>query len=83
MFAGGYDMELKKVKAILLMLLGIFAVFMMCMAVTRNVLFGYSAIVLVGVYGVLFSIFWRCPVCGKILGPIWVKHCPACGQKVS
>ena len=27
--------------------------------------------------------FWRCPKCRKNLGPLYVKYCPNCGEKLN
>lgn len=76
-------MELKKVKTICFLILGVFLVFMLTMGVTSNTVFGYAAIGVIALYGVFIMMFWRCPSCGKNLGPLWVKCCPNCGDKIS
>ena len=75
-------MDLKKAKTICIVLLGIFAMFMLIMGITSNSIFGYIAIAVMGIYGLFLSKFWRCPKCDKNLGPLWVKCCPNCGEKI-
>lgn len=75
-------MDLKKAKLFTRVLLGIFAVLMLIMTLTLNPVFGYTAIAVMGVYGVFILKFWRCPKCDKNLGPLWVKCCPNCGEKI-
>ena len=75
-------MDLKKAKIISIVLLGIFAVLMAAMALATDTAFGYAAIAVMGIYGVFQLLFWRCPYCGKNLGPLWVKCCPNCGGKL-
>ena len=75
-------MDLKKVKLISFVMLGIFALLMLGMILTTGLLFGYLALGTMAVYGIFLIIFWRCPKCGKNLGSLWVKHCPNCGEKV-
>ena len=76
-------MKLRKVKAIAKSLLGIFSALMALMLLTYNSVFGYIAIAVMGLYGILFSAFWRCPKCRKNLGPLYVKYCPNCGEKLN
>ena len=76
-------MELKKAKIICFGMLGIFLVLMLIMGVTSNPAFGYAALGVMAIYGVFIMIVWRCPKCGKNLGPLWVKCCPNCGEKIS
>lgn len=76
-------MELKKAKMICFGMLGIFLVLMLIMGVTSNPAFGYTALGVMAIYGVFIMIVWRCPKCGKNLGPLWVKCCPNCGEKIS
>ena len=76
-------MELKKAKMICFGMLGIFLVLMLIMGVTSNPAFGYAALGVKAIYGVFIMIVWRCPKCGKNLGPLWVKCCPNCGEKIS
>lgn len=75
-------MNLKKTKMISKLLLGVFTVFMLVMALTVNPFWGYMAIGMIVVYGFFVLIFWRCPKCGKNLGPLWVKCCPNCGENL-
>lgn len=75
-------MELKKAKMICFVILGIFLVLMLTMGVTSNPAFGYAALGVMAIYGVFVMIVWRCPKCGKNLGPLWVKCCPNCGEKI-
>lgn len=76
-------MKLKKAKMICFGILGIFLVLMLIMGVTSNPVFGYAALGVMAIYGVFIMIVWRCPKCGKNLGPLWVKCCPNCGEKIS
>lgn len=76
-------MDLKRIKNICFLFLGIFAVLMLVMAITQSAIFGYIAIAVVAVYGIFLAVFWRCPNCKKNLGALWVKHCPNCGEKVN
>ena len=76
-------MELKKAKMICFGMLGIFLVLRLIMGVTSNPAFGYAALGVMAIYGVFILIVWRCPKCGKNLGPLWVKCCPNCGEKIS
>ena len=76
-------MEFKKAKMICFGILGIFLVLMLIMGVTSNPAFGYAALGVMAIYGVFIMIVWRCPKCGKNLGPLWVKCCPNCGEKIS
>ena len=76
-------MELKKAKMICFGILGIFLVLMLIMGVTSNPAFGYAALGVMAIYGVFIMIVWRCPKGGKNLGPLWVKCCPNCGEKIS
>lgn len=75
-------MNLKRVKRIGLLLLGIFSILMLIMPVTLHTVFGYLAIAVMGIYGVFLMKFWRCPNCDKGLGALWIKHCPHCGEKI-
>jgi len=74
-------MRLTTVKRIALALLTGFLLLMMTMGFTSNTVFGYIAIAVMGIYGIMLCIFWRCPACGKNLGALWIKHCPHCGEK--
>lgn len=76
-------MELKKAKMTCFGILGIFLILMLIMGVTSNPAFGYAALGVMAIYGVFIMIVWRCPKCGKNLGPLWVKCCPNCGEKIS
>ena len=75
-------MKLRKVKAIAKSLLGIFSALMALMLLTYNAVFGYIAIAVMCLYGILVAAFWRCPKCRKNLGPLYVKYCPNCGEKL-
>lgn len=75
-------MDLKTIKRICIILLSVFGVAMLTMGVTTNTMFGYFAITVMGVYGILLLLFWRCPNCKKNLGPLWVKCCPNCGERI-
>lgn len=75
-------MDLRKVKAICFVILGVFTVLMLSMGIAANPVFGYIAIGVVTIYGVFHHFFWRCPKCGENMGPLWVKCCPNCGEKI-
>ena len=75
--------KLRKVKAIAKSLLGIFSALMALMLLTYNAVFGYIAIAVMCLYGILVAAFWRCPKCRKKLGPLYVKYCPNCGEKLN
>lgn len=76
-------MKLRKVKAIAKSLLGIFSALMALMLLTYKAVFGYIAIAVMCLYGILVAAFWRCPKCRKNLGPLYVKYCPNCGEKLN
>ena len=76
-------MDVKKAKLICFVMLGIFVALMLVMGITSNPIFGYSAIAVVAIYFILHHTFWRCPKCGNNMGPLWVKCCPSCGEKIS
>lgn len=76
-------MKLRKVKTIAKSLLGIFSALMALMLLTYNAVFGYIAIAVMCLYGILVAAFWRCPKCRKNLGPLYVKYCPICGEKLN
>ncbi len=76
-------MDLRKAKKLCFLLLGIFMILMLAMGITSNPVFGYLAIGVMVIYGVFHYFFWRCPRCGKNMGPLWVKCCPECGEKLS
>ncbi len=76
-------MKLRKVKAIAKSLLGIFSALMALMLLTYNAVFGYIAIAVMCLYGILVAAFWRCHKCRKNLGPLYVKYCPNCGEKLN
>lgn len=76
-------MDIKKVKAICFGFLGIFMILMLLMGIVSQPVFGYFAIGVMVIYGVFHYFFWRCPRCGKNMGPLWVKCCPECGEKLS
>ena len=79
----GVFMDLRKAKKIYFLLLGIFVILMLLVGITSNPVFGYLAIGVMAIYGVLHYFFWRCPNCGEYMGPLWVKCCPQCGEKIS
>ncbi len=56
---------------------------MALMLLTYNAVFGYIAIAVMCLYGILVAAFWRCPKCRKNLGPLYVKYCPNCGEKLN
>ena len=76
-------MDLNKIKTICYFLIGIIVILMMAMSYTSNPIFGYLAISIVAVYFIFHRYFWRCPKCGENMGPLWVKCCPQCGEKIS
>ncbi|MBE6913548.1 MAG: hypothetical protein E7472_01240 [Ruminococcaceae bacterium] len=76
-------MNLKTTKIICFIFLGVFLVVMLAMGITMNTMFGYAAIAVMAIYGIFNYGFWRCPSCKKNIGPLWVKHCPNCGKKIS
>jgi len=82
-FVGGIDMNLRTMKRVCFFMIGIFAILMLAMGITKNSILGYMAIAVVIIYGITHCIFWRCPKCEKNIGPLWVKHCPNCGEKIS
>ena len=75
-------MKLKTAKRMSMCLLGLFAMLMLIMVLAGDSAFGYIAIAVMGAYGIFHCMFWRCPVCGKNIGPLWVKCCPTCGEKL-
>ena len=76
-------MKLRKVKAIANSLLGIFSALMALMLLTYNAVFGYIAIAVMCSYGFRVAALWSCPYCRKNLGPLYVKYCPNCGEKLN
>ena len=75
-------MDLKNVKIICRLILAIFLVFMMIMGITSNPVFGYLSIAIMAAYAIFHQLYWRCPNCNKNLGPLWIKCCPNCGEKI-
>ena len=75
-------MNLKMVKRVGSLLLGIATVLLLVMGITKLAMFGYLTIAIVGIYGILLFAGWKCPKCGKNLGPLWIKCCPNCGERV-
>ena len=75
-------MDLKKVKTICILMLAFFMMLMLMMCITINPVWGYVAIGWLGVYGIFITLAWKCPRCKKNLGPLWVKHCSNCGEKI-
>ena len=47
----------------------------------RSVVFLVAA-ALMAVYAVLSMRLWRCPSCGKFLGPLYNRCCPNCGKRL-
>ena len=76
-------MDLRKAIKLSFLLLGIFMILMLAMGITSNLVFGYLAIGVMVIYGVFHYFFWRCPKCGENMGPLWVKCCPECGEKIN
>ena len=75
-------MNLKTAKTILCLILGVFVLLMLALGCTRNTAFGYAAIGMIAAHGVVHQVCWRCPVCRKSIGPLWLKLCPHCGEKL-
>lgn len=75
-------MRLKTVKWLSGILPGLFAASMAAMCITASMVFGYIGIALVVIYGIFHTVLWRCQTCRKNIGPLWVKHCPECGEKL-
>jgi len=75
-------LDLKKVRKISIIIYSIFAVLMLLMIITLKTPFGIAAVGVLIAYALFLSAFWRCPKCGKGLGPLWVKHCSDCGEKI-
>lgn len=77
-------MDLRKAKTICLIIVGIITFLLLTMGMASNPVFVYFAIlVALLIYFIFHHIFWRCPKCGNNLGPLWVKCCPNCGEKIS
>ena len=76
-------MDLKKAKSICFLLLAVFMILMLILGITSNPVFGYVAIGVMGIYGIFHYFYWRCPKCGENMGPLWVKCCSQCGEKIS
>ena len=76
-------MSLKTAKKLCVGFLVIFSILMVVMILTTNPSWGYAAIVVMGAYGIFHHCCWRCPQCVKNLGPLWIKHCPHCGNDLS
>lgn len=74
-------MNLKKTDIICDILLGIFAFLMIAMGITKIPTFGYAAIAVYILHGILHIIFYRCPSCKKYIGRR-SKYCPNCGEKL-
>ena len=76
-------MKLKTTKKISYSLLAVFVVLMMVMGITHSPNWGYAAMAVIGIDLVFILTFWRCPNCGKFLGPFYIKHCTNCAEKIS
>ena len=72
-------MNLRTVKKVCYVLIGILLLLIILMGLTRLPLYGYIAIGLLVAHGVFTLIFWRCPHCGKSPGHLTAKFCPHCG----
>ncbi len=72
-------MNLKQIRQINFLILGIFVVLMLLLALTLNPIFGYMAIAVIVADGIFVLKFWRCPECDKYLGPLWIMYCPNYG----
>ena len=75
-------MDMKTTKIICYFMVGIVAVLVIAMMITKCAIFGYAAIAGMAFYAGFHHLFWRCPACEKNIGPLWVKHCPNCGEKI-
>ena len=73
-------MDLDKVRGLSMLLAAVFVVLMILMGITHKAAFGIAAIVAFIACSIVQIKFWRCPACGKGLGPLWVKYCPHCGE---
>ncbi len=73
-------MDLDRTRVVSVLLAVVFVVLMLLMAMTHIAGFGLAAIAVMIVCAVVQVKFWRCPTCGKGLGPLWVKYCPHCGE---
>ena len=73
-------MDLDKVRGISILLAVACVVLVVIMEMTHSAAFGVAAIVVMIACAVVQVKFWRCPACGKPLGPLWVKYCPHCGE---
>ena len=76
-------MDLRIAKTICFIIVGIITILLSAMGITTNPVFGYLAIAAVVIYFIFHHTFWRCSKCGKNLGPLWVKCCPNCGEKIN
>lgn len=75
-------MNLKNIKFIGILLQVIAYIFAFFLVITKNNFLGYTAIILLGIDGVILLLFWRCPECNKNIGPLWTKCCSKCGEKI-
>ena len=76
-------MDLRKANTICFIIVGIFTILLLAMGITTNPVFGYSAIAVVVIYFIFHHTFWRYPKCGNNMGPLGMKCCPNCGEKIS
>ena len=73
-------MDIDKVRGLSLLLAGVSIVLMIISAITQSVGLVIAACVVCVIECIVAVKFWRCPTCGKPLGPLWVKYCPHCGE---
>ena len=76
-------MSLKQTKIILYLLSAVLALLLLALGCTRNAAFGYAAIGMIVVYGIVHQACWRCPKCRHNIGPLWLKCCPHCGEMLN
>ena len=74
--------NLKNIKFIGILLQVIAYVLAFLLIFTKSHYLGYTAIILLGIDGVILFLFWRCPKCNKNIGPLWTKCCSNCGEKI-
>ena len=79
-------MKLKTVKTVCYALLAVFCAFFLLLLLMPVPAFGYAAVGTVALMGVWNLVFWRCPHCGRGLGPMEIsskaKYCRYCGEKI-
>ncbi|MEG1548758.1 MAG: hypothetical protein RR313_10450 [Anaerovoracaceae bacterium] len=77
-------MKLSKVKTIAYILIGTICVLLVAMGITGVATFGFIASAVMLATAVFEWKFWRCPYCGKCLGPLYdkAKYCRHCGKEI-